>query len=717
MENKVSGSVLILDDDAIFCSFIGELFRDRGLSVAEARSVSEASTLIEQADPILALVDYKMPESDGITWITKIRKEGRKFPVVLLSGTWCDEKTFTWLRNILQVSLFLRKPIEPDLFIQQIEGLLPTKLLHKSYMDNTLVSGENLVAENEHPADHRPPFIDLSATASGAPSGHLNVPGATDRQEKLKVVRANYAKELAQSWDELSRKVSLVQQQPDNAPSKHEAINMAHKLRGTAGSIGFVEAGIAAGRVEDLLHGIDPTDTLREIVWTEIFRALADGETAVRQAMQTDGGTQRKMPGGHESKVLFLGAKNEYDNKIHDLAGKWAAELHLVENPLAFRQKTSEVNYDAAILDLSMCGKRELFDLTQAIRLVPGQKCLPLAFICGESPPISQVDIAYAGGSVSIDCLPEKKDLEQVTDLLLSLRALQKPRILTIDDDQVLTQFIDTILSEGGMSVKQLNNPIAIMPSLDQFKPDLILLDVIMPGLSGYDVCRMLRANEQWSSIPVVFLTSRNDQEGRASAFRAGGNDFLSKPVLAEELLTRVRAQLSLASRGKTNALTDELTGVLKTGAFLESGTSMLNRAVKNGLRLTVCAMTVDDCVSLHLRHGWASMQRALSALAVLIQSRFKSEDLRGRLGEDGFAMAFLSETNDTISQSMERLLEEFAALEFASDNGGTFKATFSTGLSTYPRDIQDFQSLVNIANRRLVSNQLQRRGITVPAV
>src|SRR5271170_4740201 len=127
MEGDISGSILLVDDDPSFRSLVTDIFRKRGIVVVGAESAVEASTLIGLSDPILALVDYKMPDWDGIAWVTRIREDGRKFPVVLLSSTWIDKKTFTWLRNLLKVALVLHKPIEPELFVQQIEGLIPAR--------------------------------------------------------------------------------------------------------------------------------------------------------------------------------------------------------------------------------------------------------------------------------------------------------------------------------------------------------------------------------------------------------------------------------------------------------------------------------------------------------------------------------------------------------------------------------------------------------------
>jgi len=125
--DKIIKSVLVVDDDSQLRALVSLLLRSMELAVIEAGSAKEAAGILaaSTADPLLAIIDYRMPEMDGISWITELRDAGRTFPIVLLTSAWCDEETFHRLRNILKVNLILRKPIEPEQFVKDIEQLLP----------------------------------------------------------------------------------------------------------------------------------------------------------------------------------------------------------------------------------------------------------------------------------------------------------------------------------------------------------------------------------------------------------------------------------------------------------------------------------------------------------------------------------------------------------------------------------------------------------------
>ncbi|MBC7999713.1 MAG: response regulator, partial [Leptolyngbya sp.] len=125
MSSENANYILVLDDDKNFRDLVGALLRSKGYEVMLARSAKEASAFLEAKRPGLAIVDYRLPETDGMSWITKVRENDATLPIVMVTGNWCDQKTFNWLRNILKVSLVLQKPIVPELFLHSLEGIAP----------------------------------------------------------------------------------------------------------------------------------------------------------------------------------------------------------------------------------------------------------------------------------------------------------------------------------------------------------------------------------------------------------------------------------------------------------------------------------------------------------------------------------------------------------------------------------------------------------------
>lgn len=116
-----------------------------------------------------------------------------------------------------------------------------------------------------------------------------------------------------------------------------------------------------------------------------------------------------------------------------------------------------------------------------------------------------------------------------------------KATILVIDDDKKITTFLRRSLIYEGYEVLTANDGITGLTLVEQQSPDLIILDIMMPGMDGIEVCRQLRKT---SNIPILMLTAKDDVSDRVTGLDAGADDYLVKPFSLEELLARIRAQL-----------------------------------------------------------------------------------------------------------------------------------------------------------------------------
>jgi diguanylate cyclase (GGDEF)-like protein len=218
----------------------------------------------------------------------------------------------------------------------------------------------------------------------------------------------------------------------------------------------------------------------------------------------------------------------------------------------------------------------------------------------------------------------------------------------------------------------------------------------------------MIRHSDQFSSLPIIFLTSKSTAEGRAAAFQAGGNDFLSKPVMAAELLARVHGQVD-----KLNLHADaggDSSGLLSRKRFLTNLAEKIEIAKATEQELTVCLLTVDDFLSLGILHSMMSAEQTLSGLGQLLQSHFRAEDVRGRLGEEAFAIVCLGQTKDTMLYAIDKILKQFEQLRFSSVAYGHFKSSFSAGLANFPKDGDNVSDLLNAANQKMLN--ARQRGL-----
>ena len=130
----------------------------------------------------------------------------------------------------------------------------------------------------------------------------------------------------------------------------------------------------------------------------------------------------------------------------------------------------------------------------------------------------------------------------------MSVNRPERPLILIVDDNQVTLRLIEGTLSDSGYSVVTADSGENALLKVNEARPDLILLDVMMPEMSGYEVCSRLQENAETAYIPVIFFTALGDEQNRAKAFSVGGADYLVKPAKRDTLLKAVAKHLKTKS-------------------------------------------------------------------------------------------------------------------------------------------------------------------------
>jgi DNA-binding response OmpR family regulator len=119
-------------------------------------------------------------------------------------------------------------------------------------------------------------------------------------------------------------------------------------------------------------------------------------------------------------------------------------------------------------------------------------------------------------------------------------------RILVVDDEIGALTLIGIMLERGGFSVLKAKDAQAALAELDKETPDLIILDVMMPGMNGIELCKVIRSRTETSMIPVLILSARGDAESGMRGMDAGANDYLPKPILHHDLVDKVRKMLDM---------------------------------------------------------------------------------------------------------------------------------------------------------------------------
>jgi pilus assembly protein CpaE len=180
-------------------------------------------------------------------------------------------------------------------------------------------------------------------------------------------------------------------------------------------------------------------------------------------------------------------------------------------------------------------------------------------------------------------------------------------RILVVDDDLDSLKLIGLMLQRNGYEVSAANTGAQALARATAEHPDLIILDVMMPDMNGYEVCRRLRANGETKSIPIIMFTAKTLIDDKVAGFEAGADDYLTKPTHPSELASRVRAILSRNSQRRVEVSTGSLIGVLGAKGGLGTSTLALNIAAAR-------ILAGDNALVADLRLGMGTLGLALGA-------------------------------------------------------------------------------------------------------
>jgi DNA-binding response OmpR family regulator len=117
------------------------------------------------------------------------------------------------------------------------------------------------------------------------------------------------------------------------------------------------------------------------------------------------------------------------------------------------------------------------------------------------------------------------------------------PTVLILDDDLSFVQAVEAALGEAGIAFEALLDSVRVFDALEKVNPDLLLLDLQMPGLSGFDVCRMVRESPQWQSLPIICVSGHSNAQVQTAVFQSGADDFIVKPFDKAELIARIHSR------------------------------------------------------------------------------------------------------------------------------------------------------------------------------
>lgn len=470
----------------------------------------------------------------------------------------------------------------------------------------------------------------------------------------------------------------------------------AHTLVGSLGVFGIDQGSRLAREIEEQFQvevrlKQEQKQHLSELVvalrW-EIQRAIA-GQSSELQSVD------------QHQELLIVGKEQSLAEELIKQAQTSGIRGAIATEPNIARELILSDRPDVVLLDLSFADTTEesLILLGELAACTPP---VPVLALTAQDSLIDRLKIARLGGRGLLQKPVNAAQVLEAVTQLLQRSHTKSAKVMIVDDDPQILNALSTLLKPWGLNCTTLENPLKFLETLEATSPDLLVLDVEMPHLSGLELCQVVRNDLRWSSLPVLFLTAHTDAETMQRVFTIGADDYVNKPIVGPEIVTRILNRIERSRLLKNIRQTDTLTGLANLRHSTQELNEFLQLAQRYTLPLCFVILKLDCLKQFNEQYGHETGDHILSRFGELLRRTFCSEDVVGRWGGTEFIVGMYGLTK---SQGEERLSEVLATLrqeKLTAPNGTQLQVTFRTGVVQYPQNGINLQALYQAADAAL---------------
>ena len=371
----------------------------------------------------------------------------------------------------------------------------------------------------------------------------------------------------------------------------------------------------------------------------------------------------------------------------HDRAERLAQQLEFfgltvqaLYSAEAFQASMSERLPSAIIMDVDFTGPGIGLQLAAQSQQGLEQRIPLLFFSLHETDTPTRLAAVRAGGQEFLTGTLEASSLLEKVELLTSATQYDPFRVLVIDDSRAQAMHTERLLNSAGIITRTLTEPIRTMSELADFQPDLIILDMYMPECSGTELAKVIRHNDRYVSVPIIYLSAEDDLDKQLDAMSEGGDDFLTKPIRSRHLITTVRNRAARARHLKARMVRDSLTGLYNHTHILQLLEDCSFRARREEQPLSFAMLDIDHFKKINDRHGHPMGDRVIKSLALFLKQRLRKTDYIGRYGGEEFAIVMPNTALEAAHKVLDEIRRRFAEIHYPAQPHD-LQCTFSAGV------------------------------------
>ncbi len=523
-----------------------------------------------------------------------------------------------------------------------------------------------------------------------------------ESQKKLKALNATYVAQLPEKLEQLDQALGQLSHTVWDEQSAQTILRLVHSLAGSGTTFGFASLSDAARNLETYLKQLaqakavmnnDQSKHIQRLMH-ELNQAAVSSDASIADQ---SGWIAIAPPGQGAAKprrIFVVEDEHELAEELKIQLGYFGYDVSVFNTLADFRIAMEQTSDVVVLMDVTfpedrLGGIKTVYEIQQG-REIP----VPVVFLSAHDNFEARLEAARAGGIAYLSKPVNIGNLIDRLDILTSPITPEPYRVMIVDDSVALTSYYTTVLEQAGMAVKAVNNPFNVIESLLEFAPDLILIDLYMPECNGTDLAKVIRQLDAFVSIPIVFLSAESDLDKQLFAMGFGGDDFLTKPILPQHLISSVTSRIRRSLMLRSFMVRDSLTGLLNHTAIKDLLDGEVAWAIRHKKPLSFAMIDIDHFKQVNDNYGHPTGDRVIKSLSRLLKQRLRTSDLVGRYGGEEFAVVLVDADSSTAMKVLETIRETFSRLRHLVDEK-EFTVTFSCGIA----DVSQFSDATKLCD------------------
>ena len=543
--------------------------------------------------------------------------------------------------------------------------------------------------------------------------------------DTIEGLEQEYIKKLPREIEKIKKKFSDFFDDNSNKEKLADVRMDVHKLAGTLGTFGYDKMNEIMKEIDTYIYNVlennmDSGEIDKNYIETSISTLTKLTEKDKEKSRDyTDfpvlhGKLLEKIPLDWDKSILLFAVKEKsFINEIESQLVSFGYKIQIYNDIDKLQMQLVKKENYLILADIdSVMENPEYMEIFTEIKRILSP--LKLIYLSEKNDFQTRITGVKAGGDAFFE-IP--LDVVKLVDKIYCFEesSIKKPdHVLIVDDDVDAISYYAHLFQQNGMITSVASSPSSVLNLLIESTPDLIMIDLFMPGCNGFELAAMIRQNANFVSIPILIISSFDNPGELLQNYHIVGDDFLNKSVDDSYLLNFVRNKIMRSRDLRYLMERDSLTGLLNHSNFTDNLYREILRAARMNSPLVYAMIDLDHFKNVNDTYGHLTGDTVLKSLAYLLQERLRKTDIIGRYGGEEFGVILSNTTKKHAANVMNEIREKFSAMKHASGDS-EFCVTLSCGIAAFP-DFEKAEAVTSASDNALYKAKASGRNCVVIA-